>query len=62
MSSFGNSESGLAVYLLIWVLAPTVGIFVFGLDEIGALFLAIVLSVLFGFVDGDRKNRWFSIT
>ena len=57
MNSSGNSESGLVVYLLIWVLAPTVGIFVFGIDEIGALFLAIALTVLFGFLDGDRKNR-----
>lgn len=57
MNSSGNSESGLGVYVLIWVLAPTVGIFVFGLDEIGALFLAIVLTVLFGFIDGDRKKR-----
>jgi len=57
MSSSGNSESGLVFYVLIWVLAPTVGIFVFGLDEIGALFSAIVLTVLFGFIDGDRKNR-----
>ena len=57
MSSSGNSESGLVVYVLIWVLVPTVGIFVFGLDEIGALFLAIVLTALFGFIDGDRKKR-----
>ena len=57
MNSSGNSESGLVGYLLIWVIAPTVGIFVFGLDGIGALFLAIVLTVLFGFIDGDRKNR-----
>jgi hypothetical protein len=57
MNSSGNSESGLVVYLLIWVLAPTVGIFVFGIDEIGARFLAIALTILFGFLDGDRKNR-----
>lgn len=57
MNSSGNSESGLVGYVLIWVVAPTVGIFVFGLDEIGALFLAIVLTALFGFIDGDRKNR-----